>query len=228
MTIRSILKSKACDGNKNDKKCAKALKKYVKKKYKHHHHHTRAAASARVINKINFNTPAAAAAQAAAAAPTPNPRPTGQGIPADVPYRNIINQRAVYENKLKSAQSENDRLTRLANLTATSTMNDDAATSGTRKAGRPKGSKNKPKETVPMADEIPAGIGGQTFNEGAKDADYLADQASRNPFGSGGLRGFGGGAGDDPPTPEPSTKPPRKKRCPNGERRNTLGVCVKI
>ena len=112
MTIKSILKSKACDGNKNDKKCAKALNKYVTKKYKHksikHKSKKRSSSSssAKVINKINFNQPASVAqAPAVVSTAIPQPRATGQGIPADVPYKNLVNQKTVYETKLKNAQT---------------------------------------------------------------------------------------------------------------------------
>lgn len=250
MTIKSILKSKACDGNKNDKKCAKALNKYIKKKYKHksikHKGGGSANASAgspRVINKINFNQPASVAqAPAVVSTAIPQPRATGQGIPADVPYKNLMNQREVYETKLKNAQKENERLLALSKLnsssTGSSTMNDASTMTDTGKSGRPKGSKNKPKEVIPMADSVGTG---ESFNEGNKDKDYLQGM-SESRRGVGRLRGFGGGggsanasdsanasAGQADDTQDPSTKKPRKKRCPNGERRNSLtGLCEKI
>ena len=144
MTIKSILKSKACDGNKNDKKCAKALNKYIKKKYKHKKHKGGAGSpSAKVINKINFNQPASVAqAPAVVSTAIPQPRATGQGIPADVPYKNLVNQKTVYETKLKNAQKENVRLLALSKLnsssTGSSTMNDATTMTDTGKAGRPK------------------------------------------------------------------------------------------
>ena len=240
MTIKSILKSKACDGNKNDKKCAKALNKYIKKKYKHKKHKGGAGSpSAKVINKINFNQPASVAqAPAVVSTAIPQPRATGQGIPADVPYKNLVNQKTVYETKLKNAQKENVRLLALSKLnsssTGSSTMNDASTMTDTGKAGRPKGSKNKPKDIIPMADTVSSGTGtGETFNEGDKDKDYL-EEMSQGRRGDGGLRGFGGGGGSANASggagqADPSTKKPRKKRCPNGERRNSLtGLCEKI
>lgn len=245
MTIKSILKSKACDGNKNDKKCAKALNKYITKKYKHKTKRTRSVSttkhssstsSAKVINKINFNQPASVSQAGSANASIPQPRATGQGVPADVPYKNLINQKLVYETKLKNAQKENVRLLALSKLnsssTGSSTMNDASTMTDTGKAGRPPGSKNKPKDVIPMADTVSSGTG-ETFNEGDKDKDYL-EGMSQGRRGDGGLRGFGGGSanasgGGGGAGQDPSTKKPRKKRCPNGERRNSLtGLCEKI
>ena len=232
MTIKSILKSKACDGNKNDKKCAKALNKYVTKKYKHKSKkHSSSTSSAKVINKINFNQPASVAqAPAVVSTAIPQPRATGQGVPADVPYKNLVNQRTVFATKLANAQKENVRLLALSKLnsssTGSSTMNDASTMTDTGKAGRPAGSKNKPKPIIPMADSVSSGTGtGEAFNEGDKDKDYLEDM-SQGRRGDGGLRGMGGGGAGQA---DSSNKKPRKKRCPNGERRNSLtGLCEKI
>ncbi len=131
-TLLTVLHSKKCDGNKNDKKCAKALKKYLKEKNKKHHkHHKKHHEHDKDKNKKHhghitnvYNVIGDKLKEAQSNKPTPNPPPTGQGVHADVPYSNLIAQRKSFEKEFEKLQEQKSRFTNLYNRKTGDSMDD--------------------------------------------------------------------------------------------------------
>ena len=161
MTLLTVLHSKKCDGNKNDKKCAKALKKYLKEKENKHHkkhhkhhkkHHDKKHHDKKDKHIIINNVISDKMKDAEKDKPTPNPAPTGQGVHQDVPYSNLMNQQRNFEKEFKKLEEEKSRFKALYNRHTGDTMNDAGTQTDhigdiPKKSGPKKGSKNKPKTT---------------------------------------------------------------------------------
>ncbi len=148
--ILSVLNSDAC--KTKDKKCAKAIKnKLSHHKKKHHHHKTT------ITNKIYINNPKNSEEKEKPSL-TPNPAPTAQGVRAEMPYQSLFNERQHFIDLIKGIKSEHSKFKDIYNASRTPTFETASIETQTdhtgdipKKAGRPKGSKNKPPQmTVGM------------------------------------------------------------------------------
>ena len=176
MTLLTVLKSTKCDGNKDDNKCAKALKTYLEQKDKkhqkvmdkrrkhhlEHHHHKKDKKHHKRNNfkdkphkhtNINvYNVIGDKIKEVQHEKPTPSPAPTGQGVHQDVPYSNLMNQQKMFESQFRKLEEQKSRFQALYNRHTGDTMNDGKQTQTDhtgdipRKSGPKKGSKNKPKK----------------------------------------------------------------------------------
>ena len=162
MTLKTLLKSKVCEKGIENKKCKSAIEKLIErnkdghtkhyKKHnlkKHHKHKKHTHKPHQTIVNI-FNGVAEKTSQQER--PTPMPPPTGQGVPADVPYSNLVNQRKVFERRfaeLERRKRETDEHSPFKDIYDAEQGEQDfrpkTAETGTdpRPAGRPSGSELK-------------------------------------------------------------------------------------
>lgn len=173
--ILSVLKSDSCI--KKDKVCARAIKNKLTHHKKKTHH------KSSISNKIYINN-----SKTTADLPsyTPNPAPTPQGVRFEMPYQSLFNEHAKFMSAVKGLQDHSkfrDYYNAGRSVASVDTQTDFTGPLP-KKAGRPVGSKNKPKVDVGADSET------DFFStpEGKKDKDYLALQAEREDR-AGALRG---------------------------------------
>jgi hypothetical protein len=197
---------KICEKGVKDKKCQTAIEKLIERNKTHHtKHHTKHNLKKHHRHKKHTHKPHqtivnifnGVAEQTSKAQPTPNPPPTGQGIHADVPYSNLVNQRKVYERRfeeLEKRKRQTDAHSRFKDFYDAEQGEQDfrpeKKDSGTdpRKAGRP------------SLDEI-KGTRARDINDPTDEGEIVYEQPPEQPPTSKKkrLRGMdeGGGAGKD-------------------------------
>jgi len=178
--ILSVLKSDAC--KKKDKECAKAIKSKLSHHKKHHHkkHHHKTT----ITNKIYINNPKSNDEKDLPKA-TPNPPPTAQGVRAELPYQSLFNERVHFMDLIKGIKAEHSKFKDIYNASRTPTFETSSGTQTDhtgdlpKKAGRPKGSRNKPPQMNVGADS-----GTETdfmmTPEQKHDGEYLASQEKKH------------------------------------------------